>query len=131
MEKLWGLLFLGMLCSCDLQTHMGAKGGIVSDSPHLQETGFSSSSNEDTSAWSAPEKSSSSEANSEPSVEKSLVSRIADREYPSVFQAWAPADNLKDREDSLTTAARHDLAWVNVKYGGLAWDTSYEGLATR
>lgn len=59
----------------------------------------------------------------EPSVE----TRINSRDFPSVFQAWNPADNLD--EDPLVTLARHDLLFHGPDYYGLEWDHSYVGLA--
>lgn len=59
-----------------------------------------------------------------------VASRIAGRSFPSVFQAWAAADNLKN-EDRLTTVARHDLVFHGVEFFGLRWDHGYTGLATR
>ncbi|HEY7334612.1 MAG TPA: putative glycoside hydrolase [Bryobacteraceae bacterium] len=59
---------------------------------------------------------------------KPLAQRIADRSFPSVFQAWNPAENLK--EDPEATVARHDLYW-NIPEGfGLRWDGMYPGAAT-
>jgi len=41
----------------------------------------------------------------EPSPSQTAAERIATRSFPSVFQAWNPADNLKG-EDKWTTLAR-------------------------
>jgi hypothetical protein len=60
--------------------------------------------------------------------EKTVVRRVADRSFPSVFQAWNPADNLK--EDKLATEARHDLIFHGENLFGLRWDNAYPGLAT-
>lgn len=60
--------------------------------------------------------------------EKSVEARIAGRTFPSVFQAWSGADNLKG-EGRLVTAARHDLIFHGAKYFGLKWDHAYHGLA--
>jgi len=65
----------------------------------------------------------------ETSAEKPLARRIAEREFPSVFQAWNPADNLKD-ECEATTAARHDLIFQGARFFGLEWDHKHQGLAT-
>lgn len=54
--------------------------------------------------------------------------RIADRTFPSVFQAWSPADNLK--EDPAITATRHDLIFTGAWFFGLQWDNPFHGLAT-
>lgn len=59
----------------------------------------------------------------------SVQSRIAGRTFPSVFQAWNPADNLPG-EDALVTAARHDLIFHGASFFGLRWDHAYSGLAT-
>ena len=61
-------------------------------------------------------------------LEKPLASRIADRSFPSVFQAWNPADNLK--EDGNATRARHDLIFHSAEFFGLRWDKTPQGLAT-
>ncbi|KPK80590.1 MAG: hypothetical protein AMJ81_11805 [Phycisphaerae bacterium SM23_33] len=61
--------------------------------------------------------------------EKPLLRRIADRTFPSVFQAWNPAENLKG-EDALVTAARHDLIFHGPGYLGLQWNRQPVGLAT-
>ena len=60
--------------------------------------------------------------------DRSITERIAGRDFPSVFQAWGQADNIKG-EDELTTAARHDLVWHGVGWYGLVWDQSPPGLA--
>jgi len=59
--------------------------------------------------------------------EKSIADRIAGRDFPSVFQAWSRADNLRD-EDPLVMTARHDLVWHGVGSFGLVWDKSLAGL---
>jgi len=59
----------------------------------------------------------------------SIRKRIEARTFPSIFQAWNPATNLKD-EDKLTTIARHDLLFHGVGMFGLKWDHKYQGLAT-
>ncbi|HEX6985825.1 MAG TPA: putative glycoside hydrolase, partial [Planctomycetaceae bacterium] len=53
---------------------------------------------------------------------------IGGRTFPSVFQAWAPADNLPG-EDRLTTLTRHDLVWNVPQFFGLKWDRFPVGLA--
>jgi len=60
-------------------------------------------------------------------VEKSVGQRVAERTFPSVFQAWSGADNLNG-EDAFVTMARHDLAWHGVGWFGLEWDKSPSGL---
>ncbi len=59
--------------------------------------------------------------------EISISERIAERDFPSVFQAWSPADNLRG-EDELAVTARHDLVWHGVRWYGLEWDKSPSGL---
>ena len=59
----------------------------------------------------------------------SAAARIAKRSFPSVFQAWNPADNLKS-ENPLDTMARHDLVFHAPEFFGLRWDAAQEGLAT-
>jgi hypothetical protein len=58
-----------------------------------------------------------------------VQARIAGRTFPSIFQAWNPADNLPN-EDALVTAARHDLIFNGASYFGIQWDNPYSGLAT-
>jgi hypothetical protein len=60
--------------------------------------------------------------------EKPPAQRIAEREFPSVFQAWSAADNLK--EDPAVTVARHDLVFHGERFFGLQWDAEHQGLAT-
>ena len=45
-----------------------------------------------------------------------------------MFQAWNPADNLKEAE--VATAARHDLIFQGERFFGLQWNNEYPGLAT-
>jgi hypothetical protein len=59
----------------------------------------------------------------------SLPERIRNRGFPSVFQAWSPADNLPN-EDKLRTLARHDLVWRSPTLFGLRWETRPTALAT-
>jgi len=59
--------------------------------------------------------------------ERAISDRIAARDFPSVFQAWSPADNLRG-ENELVTAARHDFIWHGIGWYGLAWDKSPSGL---
>ena len=61
-------------------------------------------------------------------AEKPLQDRIADRSFPSIFQAWNPADNLK--EDRAATLARHDLIFHSADFLGLRWNKTPQGLAT-
>jgi len=53
-------------------------------------------------------------------VEKSVGQRVAERTFPSVFQAWSGADNLNG-EDAFVTMARHDLAWH-----GVGWESEHD-----
>ena len=53
---------------------------------------------------------------------------IAARTFPSVFQAWSPADNLKN-EDELTTIARHDLVFHGPGFFDLEWSNAFQGQA--
>lgn len=48
--------------------------------------------------------------------------RVGGRDYPSVFQAWSPADPLKWKVDP-----RHDLAFIGQSGMGLVWDKSGAG----
>jgi hypothetical protein len=57
-----------------------------------------------------------------------VAQRVADRAFPSIFQAWNPADNLE--EDPEATIARHDLFWHNPEGYGLRWDGPTPGLST-
>jgi len=59
---------------------------------------------------------------------RSIKQRVEGRQYPSIFQAWSPADNLKD-EDKNRTLARHDLVWHSPGAFGLVWNNGYRGLA--
>lgn len=56
-----------------------------------------------------------------------VAERQSDRTFPSVFQAWNPADNLPN-EDRRVTMARHDLAWVSPGQLALRWDADAPGL---
>lgn len=59
--------------------------------------------------------------------DKPVAGRVANRAFPSVFQAWNPADNLK--EDRVLTEARHDLIFHGERFFGLRWDSAHPGLA--
>jgi hypothetical protein len=61
-------------------------------------------------------------------AERSIAERVAGRDFPSVFQAWSPADNLKG-QNPLAVAAKHDLIWHGVEWFGLEWGSSPRGLA--
>ena len=63
-------------------------------------------------------------------ISRSILKRINGRTFPSVFQAWNRADNLRG-EDELTTVARHDLLFHGVGFFGLRWDHRYAGLARK
>ena len=62
------------------------------------------------------------------STERSVTERIKGRTFPSVFQAWSPAQNVRD-ESPLHTVARHDLLWHGPQFFGLRWNNKYTGLA--
>jgi hypothetical protein len=68
-------------------------------------------------------------AGEEASMAADVRSRVIARSYPSVFQAWNPADNLP-RETQWESVARHDLAWGSAWFFGLAWASYTTGLAT-
>ena len=57
-----------------------------------------------------------------------IAERIAARDFPSVFQAWSPADNLPNK-DRWAAMALHDLVWHGPGGFGLVWDTKPRGLA--
>jgi hypothetical protein len=56
-----------------------------------------------------------------------IPARIANRSFPSVFQAWNPADNLN--EPPIRTMARHDLVFKAPQDFDLRWSAGPEGLA--
>jgi len=58
-----------------------------------------------------------------------IQQRITSRDFPSIFQAWNPADNLKG-EERLTTEARHDLLFHAPDFFGLRWASQPVGAAT-
>ncbi len=60
--------------------------------------------------------------------EQTLKERIERRSFPSVFQAWNPADNLKESRE--TTEARHDLIFHGETFFGLEWENTHPGLST-
>jgi hypothetical protein len=57
-----------------------------------------------------------------------LEKRIGGREFPSVFQAWNPAEI--PGEDRLEAMARHDLVFNGPDGFGLRWAGPHRGLAT-
>ena len=59
----------------------------------------------------------------------SVATRTARRGFPSAFQAWNPADNLKP-EAPIDTAVRHDLIFQSPAFFGLQWNEAREGLAS-
>lgn len=63
-------------------------------------------------------------------IRESIEKRLTTRTFPSVFQAWSGADNLKS-EPKLQTAARHDLIFHAPGFFGLQWDGESRGLATK
>jgi len=42
-----------------------------------------------------------------PAQEKSIAERVAGRGFPSVFQAWSRADNLRGEDAVVTMASIH------------------------
>src|SRR5262245_54787159 len=62
------------------------------------------------------------------SKSKPISQRVTGRSFPSIFQAWNRAENVK--EDPETTIARHDLYWNMPEGFGLRWDAATPGLAT-
>lgn len=64
-----------------------------------------------------------------PPSSQSQVDRIAARNFPSVFQAWNPAENVKN-EDKWTTLARHDLVFHAPDFFGLKWAGEFQGLSS-
>ena len=61
-------------------------------------------------------------------LERPLIERIQGRTFPSVFQAWSPADNIRD-DSPLHTVARHDLVFQVPEFFGLRWNRRPTGLA--
>jgi hypothetical protein len=61
-------------------------------------------------------------------AERPLIERIQGRTFPSVFQAWSPAQNVQD-ESPLHTVARHDLVFHVPEFFGLRWNQRPTGLA--
>jgi hypothetical protein len=62
------------------------------------------------------------------STERPLIERIEGRTFPSVFQAWNPAQNMQDASP-WRTVARHDLVFHAPQFFGLRWNRSPGGLA--
>jgi hypothetical protein len=62
------------------------------------------------------------------SAELSITERVTARDFPSVFQAWSPVDNLPNK-DRWAAIALHDLVWHGPGGFGLVWDTKPRGLA--
>jgi len=58
---------------------------------------------------------------------QTIQERVANRNFPSVFQAWNRADNLPG-EDPAVTTARHDLMWHVAGGYGLRWNAAHDGL---
>ena len=61
--------------------------------------------------------------------EKPLSRRIAERGFPSVFQAWSPAEEPKGVPAEVMLA-RHDLIFHGPEFFGLRWNQKPTGLAT-
>src|SRR5208282_1152164 len=78
-------------------------------------------------------------------AEPSASQRVAERPFPSVFQAWNPIDMpanfpLNTVADRLNAAAKHDVLWeepvsqlgLGVKLVlGAVWDGKHAGTASR
>jgi hypothetical protein len=77
----------------------------------------------------------------DPAQEKlSLPNRFERRNFPSVFQAWSPAENLNQTpagavrplpqiESSIETMCRHDVIWSVPEAFGLKFDQPFAGLS--
>jgi len=63
-------------------------------------------------------------------LSRSMEQRILGRSFPSVFQAWSPAE-VGGSTDPLAVAARHDLIWHGVGWYGLRWDAAVSGLGEK
>lgn len=73
-------------------------------------------------------------------ADPTAANRVETRSYPSIFEAWTPAQNLEDfskafipladHENALATEARHDLLIKNWQGFGLRANEPYPGLAT-
>lgn len=61
-------------------------------------------------------------------IEKALSRRISERGFPSVFQAWNPADEPKNSSPE-ALLARHDLIFHGPEFFGLRWSKAPVGLA--
>ena len=62
------------------------------------------------------------------SARLSITDRVAARDFPSVFQAWSPADNMPNK-NRWAMMAFHDLVWHGPGGFGLVWDRNPRGLA--
>ena len=60
--------------------------------------------------------------------ERPLAERVEGRTFPSVFQAWNPAQNVQD-DSPWHTVARHDLLFHAPHFFGLQWNRHPIGLA--
>ncbi len=60
--------------------------------------------------------------------ETSVRERIANRTFPSVFQAWNAAEI--PGEEKWTSVARHDIVFHAPDFFGLRWNHAFPGLAT-
>jgi hypothetical protein len=67
--------------------------------------------------------------NAQSTLDRSQADRIGVRAFPSIFQAWNAADNLKS-EDQWTTLARYDLVFHVTDLLGLKWVGEFHGLLT-
>jgi|GEM_PF-4784401 len=59
---------------------------------------------------------------------KTILQRVKNRDFPSVFQAWNPCDSIKN-EDADKAIARHDLIFCLPDHLGLKWNNDHPGLA--
>jgi hypothetical protein len=57
-----------------------------------------------------------------PTGPATVAERTAAREFPSIFEAWAPGDDLASQA-AQDTVARHDLIWNLPEYFGLRWNS--------
>jgi hypothetical protein len=60
-----------------------------------------------------------------------IQTRMDNRDFPSVFQAWnAATAGPGITSDIASNEAKHDLYWGGIGSFGLQWNSSYEGLGT-
>ena len=61
-----------------------------------------------------------------PAGSRTPAARLAERTFPSVFQAWSDVQDPAVK-DELAGQARHDLLFHGPGWFGLAWDARHEG----